>query len=176
MSTFYRSDQWVTDALGNAIAGASVAFCSQPAVTSTQPPSPLIQLYADSAGVTPITNPLSTDGYGHAFAYMAAGTYTVVTYSPRIQTVILLDQVVSSPIPPATTFNSDSSTAGTITGLINSSNVNYNLSAAPSPATSLLVTVNGLLQGGFSVSGTNLTLASAPHTGSVIAAVYQKLS
>lgn len=173
MSTYYRYDSWCTDALGNAIAGASVAFCSQPANTSTQPPSPLIQLYADPNGVTPIANPLTTDGYGHAFAYMAEGVYTVVTYSPRIETVILEDQVVTSPTSAPTTWNSDSSTAGTITGAINGTNPAFTLSGAPAPSTSLVFTVNGLVSTVVSVSGNVVNLATAPHTGSQLAAVYQ---
>lgn len=173
MSTYYRYDSWTTDALGNAIAGANVAICSQPAVTSTQPPSPLVPLYADSNGITPITNPLTTDGYGHAFAYMASGTYTVVTYSPQIATVILEDQVVTSPTAAPTTWNSDSSTAGSITGAINGTNTAFTLSAAPSPTTSLIFTANGLVQTVVSVSGTSVNLAAAPHTGSTLAAVYQ---
>jgi hypothetical protein len=96
MATYYRSDQWVTDALGNAISGANVYFCSQPANTSSVPPSPLIQLYADPNGVTSITNPVQTDGYGHAYAYMSPGIYTVVIYSPQIEQVTLLDQDINS--------------------------------------------------------------------------------
>jgi hypothetical protein len=173
-TTFYRSDRWVTDALGNAIAGASVAFCSQPANTSTQPPTPLIQLFADPAGDTPITNPLTTDGFGHAFAYMAQGTYTVVVYSPRIQTVILQDQVVLAPSQSVlSSWNSDSSSNGTITGTVNGSNVVFELSAAPVPVQSLVFTVNGLIQNGYTISGNTVTLPVAPHTANVLNAVYQ---
>jgi hypothetical protein len=172
MSQFYRSDRWIQDGLGNAIAGASVAFCSQPANTSTLPPSPLIQLYADSAGVTPITNPLTTDGLGHAFAYMASGTYTVVVYSPQIQELILTDQVVVSPV--TTAWNNDSSNAGTITGAINSGNVLFGLSAPPTPAASLTFAVNGLVQAGWLLSGSTVTLAVAPHAGAVLNAIYQR--
>jgi hypothetical protein len=175
MSTnLFRSDRWVQDALGNAIAGASVAFCSQPANTSTQPPSPLIALFADPAGDTPITNPLTTDGFGHAFAYMTQGTYTVVLYSPRIQTVVLQDQLVVAPAQNVlTAWNADSSTAGTITGAINGTNVTFELSASPVPVQSLVFAVNGVLQSGYTVSGSTLTLAVAPHAGNVLSAVYQ---
>jgi hypothetical protein len=41
-------------------------------------PTPLVQLYADPLGTEPISQPLYCDGFGHAYAYLAAGTYTVV--------------------------------------------------------------------------------------------------
>lgn len=96
MATFLRRDDWVTDAMGNAISGASVYVCSQPATTSSIPPSPLVQLYADSAGVTPITQPVMTDGYGHAFFYVTPGTYTIVYYSPQILEQVLPDQTIGA--------------------------------------------------------------------------------
>lgn len=82
--------------MGNALSGAQVYVCSQPATTTTIPPSPLVQLYADSAGTTPITQPVLTDGYGHAFYYVSPGTYTVVYYSPQILETILPDQTIGS--------------------------------------------------------------------------------
>jgi hypothetical protein len=174
MSTYYRSDHWVQDALGNAIAGASVAFCTQPADTSTFPPSPLATLYADPNGVTQISNPLTTDAYGHAFAYMDQDLYTVVTYGPRIQTVILQDQAVLAPVQSVlTAWNSDSSTAGTSTGSINGTNTVFQLSAAPDPVESLIFAVNGVIQNGYSLNSNTITLPVAPHTGNVLSAIYQ---
>lgn len=82
--------------MGNAISGASVYVCSQPATTGSIPPSPLVQLYADSAGVTPITQPVMTDGYGHAFFYVTPGTYTIVYYSPQILEQVLPDQTIGA--------------------------------------------------------------------------------
>lgn len=95
MATFYRRDDWVTDALGNAQPGAQVYVCTQPANTGTIPPSPLASLFADSAGATPIAQPVLTDGYGHAAYYLAPGTYTVVYFSPQIQETILPDQSIA---------------------------------------------------------------------------------
>jgi hypothetical protein len=167
----FRSDRYVQDGLGNAIAGASVAFCSQPANTTTFPPSPLIQLYSDNEGNDPITNPLTTDGLGHAWAYMAAGSYTVVIYGTGIATQVLQDQTVTSPTP--VTFNNDSSNAGTITGAINGTNVTFVLSAAPAPASTLLLVINGLITYGWTLSGATVTLPLAPHAGSLLNAIYQ---
>lgn len=160
MSSYFRSDRWCQDALGNAVAGASVAFCSQPANTTTLPPSPLIALYADPLGADPITNPLTSDSLGHAFAYMAAGTYTVVTYGPGIATTILPDQTITSPTTAG--WNNDSSNAGSITGAINGTNTVFTLSGTPAPASSLLFVENGLVSFGWSLSGATVTLATAP--------------
>jgi hypothetical protein len=171
MSTYLRRDDWITDALGNAQSGASVYVCSQPATTTSIPPSPLAQLYSDPAGAFPITQPVITDGYGHAFYYLPSGTYTVIYTSPQIQEVILPDQVVVSLI--TATWNNDGSNIGTITGAINGSNTLFTLSAAPTPATSLLFMTNGLVQAGWLLSGSTVTLAVAPHAGSILTAIYQ---
>ena len=171
MSSFFRSDRSVQDALGNAIAGASVAFCSQPANTTTLPPSPLITLYSDSTGDTEITNPLTTNGLGSCFAYMPAGTYTVVTYGTGIATVVLPDQTITS--PDTAGWNNDSSNAGSITGAINGSNRVFTLSAVPTPSTSLLFVANGLVSFGYALSGATVTLAIAPNAGSILNAIYQ---
>jgi hypothetical protein len=174
MATYFRRDDWVTDGLGNAIAGASVYVCSEPATTTSIPPSPLVQLYSDPLGANPITQPVLTDGYGHAYYYLAPGTYTVVFYSPQIQTVILQDQLI---VQPANTFTNvwvnDSSNAGSITGVINSTNTVFVLSATPTPANSLMFMVNGVVQYGWTISGRTVTLAVAPHTGNILNAIYQ---
>lgn len=79
-----RDDRVVTDAQGRALAGAAVYWCSQPATApSTPPPSPLMTIYADIGGTEPITQPVLTDGFGHADAYIQTGVlYTLVIYHP----------------------------------------------------------------------------------------------
>lgn len=96
MANFLRRDDWVTDAMGNALSGASVYVCSQPATTNIIPPSPLAQLYSDPNGAFPITQPVLTDGYGHAAYYVSPGTYTVVYYSPQISETVLPDQTIGT--------------------------------------------------------------------------------
>jgi hypothetical protein len=167
----FRRDDWVQDALGNALAGAQVYVCSQPATTSNIPPSPLVQLYADSAGATPITQPVLTDGYGHAFYYLASGTYTVVYYSQQIQTVILTDQNITSPVTSG--WNNDGSNLGTITPAPDGSTTVFTLSGTPTPPSSLLFAVNGLTQVVTRVSGNQVTLSVAPHASSLLYALYQ---
>lgn len=77
-NTFFRYDTWVSSATGPAIAGAQVYVCTQPANIDAAPPSPLAAIYSDSGGLVPITQPLITDGFGHADFYALPGLYTVV--------------------------------------------------------------------------------------------------
>jgi hypothetical protein len=85
---FWRINEWVKAANGYAMANGQVFFCTQPANTTSYPPTPLATLYADPFGLTPISQPLVCDGYGYVSAYVAAGTYTmVVALSNVIQNV-----------------------------------------------------------------------------------------
>ncbi len=86
MATFFRLDAWVKDPLGRAIAGAQAYLCGQPAnvpstITSTSYPSPQQSLYADPEGQTPLSQPVSSDGYGHVYLYAAPGVYTLLIYT-----------------------------------------------------------------------------------------------
>src|ERR1700761_7338091 len=98
MPSYFRRDDYVQDALGNAISGANVYVTSQPTNTGhfsdddiRVPPSPRVQLYSAPLGVNPISNPVQTDGYGHAFCYTLPGVSTVTYYSPQIAPVTLTD-------------------------------------------------------------------------------------
>lgn len=81
---FGRDDRVVTDAQGRALAGAAVYWCSQPATApQVPPPSPLMPIYADIGGTTPLVQPVLTDGFGHADAYVPIGVlFTLVIYHP----------------------------------------------------------------------------------------------
>jgi hypothetical protein len=166
-----RRDEWVQDPMGNGVSGVFVYVCSQPANTTTNPPSPLVALFSDSAGQNPIKNPQQTDAYGHCFYHVEAGTYTIVYYSPQIAglQVVLTDQIITS---PPFTWENDSSSNGTITGTINGINSTFTLSGIPAPPTSLILTVNGIQQLGFSITGNTVTLAVPPRVGNIIAARY----
>ena len=86
--TYYRRDDYVQMAiLFGAIPNTAVTYYTQPGLA-------LATIYADPNGVTQIANPQFTDGFGHAVAYMAAGTYTVTYSGPQIQTLTLPDQIV----------------------------------------------------------------------------------
>lgn len=97
---FFRSDLFIKSALGPAIPGAQVYVCGQPANTvqakipGTQnldpswTPSPQQQLYSDASGMSPLSQPVITDGFGHCYFYVTPGTYTIVVMnSGRVQQV-----------------------------------------------------------------------------------------
>ena len=104
MSTFLRFDGWVKTALGQAVAGAAVFICDQPA-NVTQPvdakgrpvrtwqPTPQSTIFADVNGLIPITQPIMTDGFGHYDAYIASGAYTIIVMDMGKLQQVYLDQV-----------------------------------------------------------------------------------
>jgi hypothetical protein len=82
--------------LGNRgpLGGQSIAVCSQPAITLTQPCSPLISLYQGSSGVS-LPNPLTSDSYGNFHFYAPPGIYTIQIYGPQVYTpYVLTDQTL----------------------------------------------------------------------------------
>jgi hypothetical protein len=91
-----RRDDWLTDAQGRALAGAEVFYCTQPATTSPLPPTPLATIYSDMQS-TVQAQPVITDGFGHAVAYLTANAlYTVVYVHPLFGSpVVLKDQAVT---------------------------------------------------------------------------------
>lgn len=63
------------------------------------------------------------------------------------------------------------------TGLVDSSNTSYSLASTPHSNEAVIVFINGLAQRyttDFSVSGTTITMVSAPSTGSSIFVFYIK--
>jgi hypothetical protein len=133
-----RDDRWVTDALGNALAGAEVYWCTQPAATASNPPSPLATAYADLNG-DPLTQPALTDGFGHAYAYLDNSVlYTVVVWHPLFgpNPVVLPDQSLAGAGSAGTQF------AGPLLGTINGSNTIFTLTNG---GTALTVTPTTLI-------------------------------
>ena len=92
----FRSDGWVKTVLGQAIAGAQVYVCTQPA-NLVNPPTPLASIFADPLGNAPITQPVPTDGFGHYDFYVAYGTYTVVIVNGGNIQAIYPDQTIGFP-------------------------------------------------------------------------------
>lgn len=173
MDTFYRRDDWVQDAMGDAISGAGVYVTSQPSNAgfinqqgSYVPPSPLVQLYADPAGTIPITQPVQTDGFGHAAYYTAANIYTVTYYSPQIGQTTLPDQVISGVVSPIT--------AAPPSGAQNGTNRVFTLPSAPTNF--LMFFLNGVLQlpgPNYSITGAIITMTLAPANTDQLWAVFQ---
>lgn len=101
MPTVFRKDGSINSAQGPALQGIIVYVCTQPAVTNTNPPSPLATIYSDNAGLNVINQavtPLQSDGLGNWFFYAATGVYTIVLFDPigRIPTTVFPDQQVVS--------------------------------------------------------------------------------
>jgi hypothetical protein len=92
----FRYDTWVKTAQGPALAGVYVYVCNQPANTSVAPPSPLAAIYSDPNGQFPITQPLQTDGFGHADFYIASGTYTVMVAIGNVVVNVYPDQSIGT--------------------------------------------------------------------------------
>jgi hypothetical protein len=102
MPTVFRLQGTINSAQGPALSGVTVYVCTQPAVTTSIPPSPLASIFSDNAGANPINQsvaPIQTDGLGNWFCYATTGVYTVVFFDPigRMPTTIFPDQQVVSP-------------------------------------------------------------------------------
>lgn len=97
MARFYRNDGWVKNALGNAIAGASVYVVNQPANTAFVPPDPLASVFSDVNGLAPITQPIFSDGQGHYFFYALSGFYTLVVVTGGTTQQVYQDQTIGLP-------------------------------------------------------------------------------
>ena len=167
-----RDDRSVTDAQGRALAGAAVYYCTQPASTSSIPPSPLATVYSDLQGDTG-TNPVYTNGIGHSVAYLDdSQLYTVVVSHPLFGTnpEVLPDQT----IPGTGGGGALTPFAGVPSGTIDGTNRAFTLTNAgtslttnPVPGTVVAWLNFPLVNGrGFTISGTTITYDTAPQPAS----------
>ena len=136
-----RDDRFVTDAQGRALAGALVFWCTQPAaVGSTPPPSPLASLFTDLTGDTPLAQPVLTDGFGHADAYMDPSVlYTIAVYHPLFgpNPVVLPDQSIGGGGGGGGGGNTVTPFAGSPTGTINGTNKVFTIVNGSTPLTAI---------------------------------------
>jgi len=163
-----RDDRWVADALGRALAGAQVYWCTQPANTSLNPPSPLATVYTSTAATQTVTQPVVTDGFGHAWGYLDDSVlYTVVIWHPLFGSnpIVLPDQSIGgggggggSLLPFAGIPIGTKNGVNTVFTLANGSSP---LGVAPTyvEVWNNFPLINGL---GYSISGDIITYASAP--------------
>lgn len=170
-----RRDDYLTDAQGRALSGAAVYFCTQPATTTTIPPSPLATVYSDFSGNAG-ANPQYTDGFGHSVAYLDDTVlYTIVFVHPLfLNPLVLPDQWCGGGGGGGSSYTpiQASSVAGTITGAIPGST--FVLPSTP-VANSLLLQVNGQVLTpnlGYTISGVTITVATALQSGDSINANY----
>lgn len=174
-----RDDRFVADALGRALAGAQVYWCQpQPASTTNNPPSPLASTFTDSTGDTALTQPVLTDGFGHADAYLdGTQPFTIVIWHPLFgpNPIVLIDQFVmqvGGGLGGLTTF------AGTPSGTIDGTNTVFTLMNGADPLTVLPAQCTAwlnypLVQGvgyGLALVGgvVKITYATAPQTGDTL--------
>jgi hypothetical protein len=168
-----RDDRWVADALGRALAGAQVYWCTQPASTVVNPPNPLAPIYTDLTGDTPIVQPVLSDGFGHAWAYLEEGVlFTVVIWHPLFGSypIVIPDQILGGGSGSVTVF------AGTPTGTIDGTNRVFTVVNGSTPLTALPTQITAwlnfpLIEGlGYSLAVTGgqlqITYATAPQPAS----------
>lgn len=109
--TYFRRDSWIQDVQGNALAGARLWVCYQPArVFKTRPPEPLAQIFRDAQGMELAgVQPRASDGTGHFVYYAVPGFYTEVFFFQGRLVRILRDQAIG--VLGATTPETGFSTA-----------------------------------------------------------------
>ena len=94
VAQYGRMDFQLQSSMGQAISGGNITIYTQTACgTPTTSSSNLSTLYANFAGTATLSNPLTTNGYGMAYAYVDnASCYTVVYYSKFTGTQVYSDQ------------------------------------------------------------------------------------
>jgi hypothetical protein len=134
----------------------------------------LATTYTDTTGGTPLAQPVLTDGFGHAYAYMSdAVLYTIVISHPLFgaNPIILTDQAVPGVGGGGSTYTPFSEVpAGAVDGV----NTTFTLTYSP-VAGSLLYTLNQLPQTpglNYTITGNVITVAVAPSTGFLPYAYY----
>jgi hypothetical protein len=145
-----RYDITVMDNVPRLVPGASIYAYVQPTTPSPITPTNwlttlggLAPLYADSGGVTPITNPFNVDSNGSGFFYAAGGLYTVVATGGTLAApVVYIDQSLVTAaasgavnevngVPLATQTVLNLVQGANITLSASGGNVTLNASAAP---------------------------------------------
>lgn len=170
-----RDDRYIADALGRALAGAQIYWCTQPATTAVNPPSPLATGYTDLTGDTVQTQPVLADGFGHADIYLDDSIlYTVVVWHPLFgpYPIVLIDQSLGG--GGGGGGSTETPFAGVPIGTVDGTNKVFTLANGTSPlgtapiADTVIVwfnfpLVNGL---GYTLSEDSITFANAPQPAS----------
>lgn len=152
--TYFRNDGFVKSTLGPAVPGAQIYVATQPANVASLPPSPLANIYSDSDGLIPITQPILTDGFGHYDFYVLPGTYTIVVgLSGQIQQ-IYPDQTIGLAGSGSTLLLETNGVANGDQGLLN----------FHSADSSVLITDDGFGNQNFQVNPSLVRTASIQYT------------
>lgn len=134
-----RKDDIAIGPRGTPLGGASVAICTQPAVTTTAPCSPLATLYSNVTLTQALANPITADGLGNYSFYALPGRYTVQIYGPSVTPKVFPDVILPSD-PSTPTFASVTTTSGIAAFSLT---LGGNLSVAGNSAVSGTLTVGG---------------------------------
>lgn len=172
--TIFRSDGWVKSVLGQAIAGAQIYVCTQPADVTFVPPEPLATIYSDPAGAFPITQPIATDGFGHYDFYVAFGTYTVIVVTGGKIQQVYPDQTIGFSGTGGGAVTSVFGRTGDVVAQSGDYTVSQITGAAPTANPSFTGTVQivnavitGTLKDGTGSAGTSGQLLSSTGTGTL---------
>lgn len=131
-----RYQSQVIGSRGLPLANQSVAVCTQPAVTTTQPCSPLATLATSAITTSGGANPLTTDSNGNFFFYIAPGTYTIQIYGPQVGTPF---------VQPDTTLSCNPAVACTITGAITVTTLNSKVYCGPQAGADASIKANAAI-------------------------------
>ncbi len=123
-----RKDDIIFNAQGHPMAGANVRVCTSAA--TSQPCTPLANIYSDEAMTQALANPLTTDGLGNYTFYAAPGRYEIEISGPGITTKQLPNVILPND-PNNPTFTSLTTGSGlTMFSLSLSGNLTVNGSTA----------------------------------------------
>lgn len=114
-----RADGVISVRSGQPASGARVSVCTQPAVITSAPCSPLATLYTDSTLITPCSgtllppnvpgspcsNPMTADGLGNYHFYAAPAVYTLMFYGASTTTFVQPDFSLTLAGGPVTNAN-----------------------------------------------------------------------
>jgi hypothetical protein len=164
MATLLRFDEFVKSVIGNAVPGAQIYVCNQPANIASLPPSPLANVFSDVNGLVPITQPVITDGFGHADCYVAAGTYTIVVGLGGV-----ISQVYPDQAPQGAAIASSGGGGGVVTSISIAGDSGGILTVIGSPITS-----SGTIQLGFANQPAN-TVHAGPASGSSASPTFRSI-
>ena len=163
--TYGRMDFSLQNAQGQAISGAQVNVYTQSACGAAA--GVLATLYPTASGGTPLTQPLLTDGFGHAFAYAAPACYTVNYFSNYTGKQIFPDQ---APIGITAGCTGTNAISTGCTGATTAAGAALNITGVTQTGTlgtsSQVSTFPGTVQAGTVAAGTSIT-------GKQIGASYQ---
>src|ERR1700683_4727830 len=150
---------------GQAIAGANIWVCAGmvlPVYTSTPACTPTTAIFSDPTLMTPITQPLVSDGLGNYSYFGVAGTYTEVITGPMIAGYTSTIVLPCAPSSPTAGCGGSAGNPASPSGAIQFNNIgafSASILSEDSGATTITDT------GNMSVAGSRLTVNTSSNGG-----------